>query len=152
MLARSLVRSVAVLSLVALGCHGSSSPSEPARQDALSLVSLSPAEGTVLAYGGTVDVTLRARYSFASANRGQIGLIAYPGSGGFPTGLPIFTDPFFFPVEGREGEVTLRFRVYFNLSDPPLPKGSRVTLDFALFPEGVNQSSTGFNAHYQLGS
>jgi hypothetical protein len=152
MLARSLVRSVAVLSLVALGCHGSSSPSEPARrQDALSLVSLSPAEGTVLPYGGTVDVTLRARYSFASANRGQIGLIAYPGSG-LPTGPPIFTDPFFFPVEGREGEVTLRFKVYFNLSDPPLPKGSRVTLDLALFPEGVNQSSTGFNAHYQLGS
>jgi hypothetical protein len=152
MLARSLVSAVAVLSLAALGCHHGSSPSEPARQDALAMVSLNPAEGTVLPYGSPVDVTARVHYSFATAARGKIALIVYPGSGAIPTGLPIFTDPFSFPVEGREGEATLRFTVYPNLSDPALPKNSPITLDFSLFPEGITQTSIGFHAQYRLGS
>ena len=154
MLARSLVRAVVVLSLLALGCNHGSSPSEPARRDAISMVSISPAEGTVLPYGSsTVDVTVRVHYSFAHAARGKIGLIAFPGNGGIPTGLPLFTDPFSFPVEGQEGDTTLHFILYLNLVDPQaLPKGSRITLDFSLFPEGVTQTSIGFDAHYQLGS
>ena len=150
MLARSFVPAVAVLSLLAFGCHHGSSPSEPAHRDALSLVSISPAEGSVLPYGQPVDVTVRVHYSFASAARGKTSLLVYPGSGQLPTGAPIFTDPFSFPVEGQDGETTLRFTIYFNLTPPP--KGSPITLDFALFPEGVTQTGIGFDLHYQLGS
>ncbi|HTQ79734.1 MAG TPA: hypothetical protein VMM92_07035 [Thermoanaerobaculia bacterium] len=155
MLVRSLVRAVAVLSLVALGCHGShgSSPSEPARRDALSRVSISPAEGTILPYGSTtVDFSVRVHYSFASADRGSVGLIVYPGSAGRPAGVPILTEPSFFPVEGQEGDTTLRVIVHFETAEPALPKGARVTLDFSLFPEGVKQTTIGFTSQYQLGS
>jgi hypothetical protein len=149
--AGSLVRAVAVLSLLALGCQHGSSPSEPARQDAIALVSISPAERSVLPYGSTVDVTARVRYSFASAVRGKISLIAYGGNR-IPTGPPIFTDPFFFSVEGQEGEATLRSTIYFDLADPPLPKNSPITLDFSIFPEGVDRTSISFSVLYQLGS
>jgi hypothetical protein len=154
MSARSLVSAVAVavLSLAALGCHHGSSPSEPARRDALSMVSISPAEGTVLPYGSTrVDVTIRVHYSFANAARGTVGLLAYPGIAQLPTGLPVFAAPFSFPVDGQEGEATLHSTLFFDLSDP-LPKNSRITLNFALFPEGVTRTTIGFDAHYQLGS
>src|SRR5262249_15769269 len=136
--------------LVALGCGHGSSPSEPARRDAISLVSISPAEGSVLPYGDTADVTVRVRYSFASAARGKIGLTAYRGDQ-VPVDL-FFTDPLFLPVEGREGEATLRSKVYFNLFDPLPPKGSTVTLDLSLFPEGIDRTSIAFQVHYQLGS
>jgi len=150
--ARNLVRAVAVLSLVALGCGHGSSPTEPARpQDAISLVSISPAERTVLPYGSTVDVTARVRYSFASAVRGKVLLSAYGGNR-VPTGPLLFTDPFSFPVEGREGEATLRSTVYFDLIDLPPPKNSPITLDFTLFPEGIDRSSISFSVLYQLGS
>jgi hypothetical protein len=151
--AKSLARAVAVLSLLALGCRHGSSPSEPtpARQDAISLISISPAERTVLPYGSTVDVTARVRYSFASAVRGKISLIAYGGNR-IPTGPPIFTDPVFFAVEGRDGEATLRSTIYFDLAEPPLPKSSPITLDFSIFPEGVDRTSIGFTVLYQLGS
>jgi hypothetical protein len=149
--ARNLVRAVVVLSLLALGCNHGSSPSEPVRLDKLSLVSLSPAEGATLPYGSNIDVTARVHYSFSSAARGKVGLLVYPGTQ-LPTGLPVFATPFSFSVEGQEGEVTLHSTIFFNLSDPPLPKGSHITLNFALFPEGVNQTSIGFDAHYQVGS
>jgi len=139
---------------MALGCgHGhGSSPSEPVRLDAISLVSLTPAEGTVLPYGSNAEVTARVHYSFASKTSGKIGVLAYPGNG-LPTGLPVFATPFSFPLEGQEGEATLHFTIFFNLSDPQsLPKSSRITVNFALFPEGVDRTSIGFDAHYQLGS
>ncbi len=139
---------MAALGLMMLSCHGSS-PTAPRRQDALSLTSLTPAEGTTLPYGSTAEVSVRVRYSFASAARGKVGIIAYPA----PFGLPIVTDPVFFPVEGEQGEATLHFRIYFNLSEPrDLPKSSRIVVNFTLFPEGVQQSTTGFDSHYQLGS
>jgi hypothetical protein len=137
------------LGLVTLGCHGSSSPTAPARQNALSLASLSPVEGTTMPYGSTAEVSVRVRYSFASAARGKVGIVVTPA----PFGLPIYTDPFFLPLEGEQGEATLHFRIYFGLSEPrDLPKGSRIVVNLTLFPEGVQQSSIGFDAHYQLGS
>jgi hypothetical protein len=146
--AKSFVFAMVVLGLVTLGCHGSS-PTAPLRQNAISLASLTPADGTTLPYGSTAEVSVRVRYSFASAARGKVAITAYPA----PFGLPIFTDPIFSPVEGEQGEATLRFRIYFGLSEPgDLPKGSRIVVNFTLFPEGVQQSTTGFDAHYQLGS
>ena len=54
-------------------------------------------------------------------------------------------------MEGREGEATLHATLYFNL-DPVPPKNSPITLDFSLFPEGVDRTSIGFTVLYQLGS
>jgi len=146
---RNHVLVVVLLGLVAFGCNGSSptSPSEPRRQDALSLLSLDPPAGSTLRAGEAAQITARVRYSFATAARGKIGVIAFPS----PFGLPIFTDPFSFDLTGQEGEATLHLKIYFNLSEPQdLPRNSPVVVDLSLFPEGVNQTQVSAQAHYQL--
>jgi len=138
-----------LLGLAAFGCNGSSptSSSEPRRQDAISLLSLVPPEGSTLHAGETAQITARVRYSFATAARGKIGVLAFPA----PFGLPIFTDPFSFDLTGQEGEATLHLTIYFNLSDPKdLPRNSPVLVDLSLFPEGVDRTQVAVQARYQL--
>jgi hypothetical protein len=144
--ARAIRIGLALMVVSALGCGGgSSSPTEPAQRDSLTLVSVQPAQGAQLRIGDTVEVLARMRYSFVNPGGGQIGVIAYP----LPFGLPIFTDPFQFNLEGQQGEATLLLDMYLADPDEPLRPGM-IQASFALFPQGQRESTASVDIRYEV--
>lgn len=134
-----------VMAVMVLGCGGgSSSPTEPARRDSLTLVSVQPAQGSQLRIGDIVEVQARLRYAFANPGGGKIGAITHP----VPFGVPIFTDPFQFNLEGQQGETTLVFDIYLNELFEPLRPGP-IEVSLALFPQGQRESTASVEIRYE---
>lgn len=136
-----------VMAISAFGCGGgSSSPTEPARQDSLVLLSVEPAQGAHVPLGKRVPVRARFHYTFKEAAGGKIGVLAYP----LPPNLPILTDPLLAQavVAGQDGEATLVFDLL--LDDPALQPPSVIVMSFALFPQGQTVSTTGVDVRYSV--
>jgi len=144
------LRVTLVMAVLAFGCGGgSSSPTEPARQDSLVLLSVEPAQGAHVGFGNRVPVRARFRYSFKEPAGGKIGVLVYP----LPFDLPILTDPLLAQavVEGQEGEVTLLFDIV--LDDPDLQSIPRaIVASFALFPQGQTRSTAIVEIRYEVDS
>ena len=149
---RDLALSV-ILSLIAVlafGCGGgSSSPTEPARQDTLVLLSVEPAQGAHVGIGKRVPIRARFHYTFKDTAGGKIVVIATPA----PIGLPILTDPLLAQavVGTQEGDATLTFDLV--LDDPDLhPIPSAVVMSFALFAQGQAVSTANVDVLYEVDS
>lgn len=149
---RNLALSVTlfVMAVLAFGCGGgSSSPTEPARQDSLVLLSVEPAQGAHVGFGKRVPVRARFHYAFKEPAGGKISVLAYP----LPLNLPILTDPL--PaqavVDAQEGEATLLFDLV--LDDPDLrPIPSTIVMSFTLFPRGQTTSTVFVEIRYAVDS
>jgi len=142
---------VALIVMIALasGCGGgSSSPTEPAaRRNTLVLLSVDPPEGARVHLGGKVQVLARFRYTFEKPAGGKISVLVVP----LPFGLPLFTDPLLAQadVEGQEGETTFRFTILLDDPDQQLRPGP-IAANFALFPQGQRESTTGVVVRYEV--
>jgi hypothetical protein len=139
--------SLAVLGLSLACSGGSDSPTESMRVDAIRIVSISPTQGAELRIGETPEVVARLSYRFAQAEGGRVSVLSFPA----PIGFPILTDPLIAgsAVTGRDGEVTLRFRLLLDDPDAELGPGD-IIVDFSLFPTGQTQTSTIAQARFRL--
>lgn len=136
---------LAVLSFACGGGSDSSSPTEPARRDSLTLVSVEPAQGSSVRLDGSFQVRARFRYTFENAAGGKIVAFLIP----LPPQVPLLTDPFpaEVAVQGPAGEAALSFGVL--QLDPGL-RPSSMLVSFTLFREGQSTSNTNVEVRYEV--
>lgn len=66
---------VAAAVVAAAGCNGSSSPSEPAGLNDVTVVSITPPEGTTLTAGQAVTFDATLRYTLSAGSSGNVGIV-----------------------------------------------------------------------------
>lgn len=125
---------------------GGHSPSEPAPQgDSLSVLSLSPPQGTTFVPGGPFNVQVLLQYHLAAGPVGEL-LFDELRADGSPLEplLPILDFPF--PLTQTDGTVPFTA----NGTVPQGDIGPEILLRFRLFPKGSAVSTTSVTLHYAI--
>ena len=141
----------AILAVGLIACGGSSptAPSPPAptptpAADAVSIVAITPAEGTLLAPGQAVAFAVTLGYTLATADSGQIVMVIQDQS---DTGLQKVGQPQ--PsVTVRRGTTTVTLSDSVNI---PSVGVSQVRVFFPLIPAGATRTETLVRVVYPVG-
>ena len=132
---------------LAAACGGGRSPSEPApKGDTLSVLSVTPPEGTAFAAGNPLHVQVVLQYHLADGPIANI-LFAELRADGSPLiqpPIPIIDFPF--PLYQADG--TFRFEDTRQL--PKENVGPEVLLRFLLYPKGGGASTASVTLHYTI--
>ncbi len=138
-----------VAGALAASCGGGHSPSEPAtKADTLSVLSVTPPEGTAFAAGSPFHVQTVLQYHLADGPVGDIRFAELRADGSPllqpPIPIPIFDFPF--PLIRADGT--------FPFDDkgllPQQNVGPEVLLRFRLYPKGSAVSTTSVTLHYTI--
>jgi hypothetical protein len=130
---------------LAAACGGHS-PSEPGtKRDTLSILSVTPPEGTAFAAGGPVHVQVVLQYHLADGPVADIRFdqLRADGSPLFPQ-APIIDFPF--PLYQADGT----FPFFDTAALPKQDVGPEVLLRFRLYPKGSAASTTSVTLHYAI--
>jgi hypothetical protein len=129
------------LFIVLAGCRGGRSPSEPGGSDSITLTSISPTAGALLAHGSVVTFTATVAYTLSSASTGNIRLVVEDQNNNLLT----VTQPTVSVTRGQ-GSVTLTDQITV-----PATGVSQVRVFLPLNPGSASTTNVVANANYPVG-